>query len=62
VLLALPLMFVLAQAAHGWGLCVLLPPWLLASTAVLTLASAGVSGLVALGSLRSMDMAVLLRH
>ncbi len=62
VVLALPAMFVLAHAADGWGLRVLLPPWLLASTAVITVGSAAVSGLVALGSLRHLEMALLLRH
>ncbi len=62
VVLALPVMFLLAGAADGWGLRVVLPPWLVTSTAVVTMSAAMLSGLVALGSLRHMELSLLLRH
>jgi putative ABC transport system permease protein len=61
VALALPFAFVLAGAADWLGVRVLLPVWLLGLAAVVTLAMAMGSGLVALRALRTIQMVTLLR-
>jgi putative ABC transport system permease protein len=61
VALALPGVFGLAQAAEGMGVQILLPGWLLVGTFTLTLATALLSGLVALRGLRRLEPANLLR-
>jgi putative ABC transport system permease protein len=59
--LALPAVFGLAGVAHTLTVPVLLPPWLLGSTGVVTMAMALLSGLAALRSLRLVEPMVLLR-
>jgi putative ABC transport system permease protein len=59
--LALPAIFVIAGTAHLIRLVVLLPFWLLAGTALITLVMALGSGLTALRSLRRLEPANLLR-
>jgi putative ABC transport system permease protein len=61
VLLALPVVYGLAWAAGLIGARVLLPPWVLGSSAGLTLVTALLAGLAALRSLRHLQMAALLR-
>jgi putative ABC transport system permease protein len=62
VLLALPTTFALARAADVLGVGVLLPAWLLAGTAAVTVGTALGSGLFALSSLRRMEPSTLLRN
>jgi putative ABC transport system permease protein len=59
--LGLPAALGLAWAGAGLGVQVLLPAWLLAASAALTVLMAVLSGLVALGSLRLVEPATLLR-
>lgn len=59
--IGLPLSHVLAQVVYVIGARALLPAWLMVLTSVVTLATAAVSGLIALRSLRQIDPAVLLR-
>jgi putative ABC transport system permease protein len=59
--LALPAVFGFAWLADGLGAKVLLPSWLLATAALLTLTMAFLSGLAALRSLRHAEPAALLR-
>lgn len=61
VAIALPLIVSLSRAALLVRTLVLLPDWLMISTALLTLAMALVSGLSALRSLRQLEPATLLR-
>jgi putative ABC transport system permease protein len=61
VLLALPAVYGLSQAAGCLGARVFLPPWVLGSSAGLTLMTALVAGLAALRSLRHLQLAALLR-
>jgi putative ABC transport system permease protein len=61
LLLALPTVFILAFGADALGTRVLLPAWLLAAAATLTMAMALLSGLAALRSLRQAEPAALLR-
>jgi len=60
-ILALPIVFGLAEAAELLGARVFLPPWVLISSTVLTLATAMLAGLIALRSLRTLQLAMLLR-
>jgi putative ABC transport system permease protein len=59
--LALPAVIGLATLAMTLGVPVLLPPWLLGSTALVTMTMALLSGLTALRSLRLVEPLVLLR-
>jgi putative ABC transport system permease protein len=59
--LSLPVIFGLARLAALLGAKALLPPWLLAFTAAVTLAMALLAGLSALRSLRLVEPAALLR-
>ena len=59
--IALPAVFGFGRLADLLGARVLLPSWLLATSAVVTLAMALLSGLVALRSLRLVEPAALLR-
>jgi putative ABC transport system permease protein len=59
--LALPATLALAQTADPLGVQVLLPHWLLASAAAITLTTALLSGLAALRPLRRLEPALLLR-
>jgi putative ABC transport system permease protein len=61
VLLALPVVFCLAEGADILGAKVLLPPWLLFSATAVTMGMALLSGLAALRSLRLVEPATLLR-
>lgn len=61
IALALPVVFLMAQLAEFLGTKVLLPPWLLGGTAVITLIMALLSGLGGLRSLRQAEPAALLR-
>jgi putative ABC transport system permease protein len=61
VLLAWPVVIALALIADWLGAKVLLPWWLLAGSAIVTMIVALLSGLFALRSLRSVEPAVLLR-
>jgi putative ABC transport system permease protein len=61
VLLALPVIFLLAGAARLLKIDILLPLWLLVVTVAITLAMALASGLAALRSLRRIEPAALLR-
>jgi putative ABC transport system permease protein len=61
VSLALVAVLALARAADEVGAKVLLPPWLLAGAAIVTMTMALLAGLVALRSLRLVEPAVLLR-
>jgi putative ABC transport system permease protein len=61
VVLALPTVFALAQGVDLLGVTVLLPGWLLAVTATLTLGMALLSGLTALRFLWLIEPAILLR-
>lgn len=61
VALALPAIFALAKAANELKVVVLLPPWLLVATVVVTMVMALGSGLAGLRSLRRIEPAVLLR-
>jgi putative ABC transport system permease protein len=59
--LALPMIFAMAAGGDSAGARVLLPPWLLATGAGVTLAMALLSGLAALRSLRLVEPITLLR-
>ena len=59
--LAIPAIYVLGAAADSGGATCYLPVWLLAAGAGLTMATALLSGLTALRSLRLVEPAVLLR-
>ncbi|HXG13018.1 MAG TPA: ABC transporter permease [Gemmataceae bacterium] len=61
VLLALPAAFGMAELLGRLGVHVLLPGWILAAAAALTLAMAVCSGLISLRSLRRMEPVDLLR-
>jgi putative ABC transport system permease protein len=61
IVLALPIIFALANSASLLKITVLLPGWLLAATVIVTLAMALASGLAALRLLRRIEPAVLLR-
>jgi putative ABC transport system permease protein len=61
ILLALPVVYGLSQGAGYLGARVFLPPWVLASSAGLTLLTALFAGLTALRSLRHLQLAALLR-
>lgn len=61
VIVAQPVVFVLAWLADALGTHMLLPWWLLAGTAVITMFMALGSGLVALRSMRLIEPAALLR-
>src|SRR5205085_308846 len=61
VVLALPVTFLVAAGAKLLGLVILLPIWLLAATAGVTLVMALGSGLFGLRSLRKIEPAILLR-
>ena len=61
LVVATPIVFALADLARSLGTNAVLPPWLLASTAAITLAMAMFSGLIALRSLRHAEPAQLLR-
>jgi putative ABC transport system permease protein len=61
IVLALPLIFLLAKGASLLHLTVLLPVWLLATTVIVTLTMALASGLAALRLLQRIEPAVLLR-
>jgi putative ABC transport system permease protein len=61
VMLALPVIFVLASIADSLGAKVLLPPWLLAGTVVITMSMSLLSGLAALRTLRRVQPGILLR-
>lgn len=61
ILTALPVTFVLAQIATWLGALVLLPYWILGSSALLTMTMALVSGLAGLRSLKQIEPAILLR-
>jgi putative ABC transport system permease protein len=61
VLLAIPVVFGLAQLAGLLGARVFLPAWVLGSAAGLTLTTALLAGLTALRSLRQLQLATLLR-
>lgn len=61
IILALPAVFGLAAVAHLLTIPVLLPTWLLVSTAAVTLTMALLSGLAALRSLRLVEVLILLR-
>jgi putative ABC transport system permease protein len=56
-----PAIFGLAEGAGAAAVPLLLPPWLLGSAAVVTMAMAVLSGLAALRSLRRVEPALLLR-
>lgn len=58
---AVPVVLGMARAFEGLGSKVLLPPWLLAATAAVTLVMALLSGVLALRSLRLAEPASLLR-
>jgi putative ABC transport system permease protein len=60
-LLALPTTFALSWSADALAISVLLPPWLLAGTIAITLATALLSSLNALRLLRTIEPALLLR-
>jgi putative ABC transport system permease protein len=60
-LLALPATFALARVADNLGLWVQLPPWLLASSAAITVTTAMVSSLTALRLVFRIEPAILLR-
>jgi putative ABC transport system permease protein len=59
--LALPVTLALARTAHPLGVQVLLPHWLLASAAAVTMVTAMLSGLAALRPLHRLEPAILLR-
>jgi putative ABC transport system permease protein len=61
IILSLPLVFALAHVADVMGVTVLLPYWLLAAMAVITLSMALISGLLALRLLHKLEPAMLLR-
>jgi putative ABC transport system permease protein len=61
VLLALPIVWGLAQVIALIGARVFLPPWVLASATGLTLVTALLAGLASLRSLRHLQLATLLR-
>ncbi len=61
VVLALPPTFALERAADWLGVGVLLPAWLLAFAAAVTLGTAALSGLLALRPLRHTEPALLVR-
>jgi ABC-type antimicrobial peptide transport system permease subunit len=61
VVLALPVIFVVAAGANLLNVLVLLPIWLLAATVGVTLVMALASGLFALRLLRRIEPAILLR-
>ncbi len=61
VLLALPVVYALSSVAGCLGARVFLPPWVLGSSAGLTLITALIAGLAALRSLRHLQLATLLR-
>jgi putative ABC transport system permease protein len=61
IALALPVVFLMAQLADALGTKVLLPPWLLGGTALITLIMALLAGLCGLRSLRQAEPAALLR-
>jgi len=61
VVLALPAVFGLAEAAGLLGARVFLPPWVLGAAAGLTLTTALLAGVTALRSLRHLELATLLR-
>ncbi len=58
---SLPVALVVAQLAGVIGAEVMLPPWLVAATIIVTMTIALVSGLLALRSLRLVEPANLLR-
>jgi len=57
---ALPIIFLLAPVAAALGARVLLPPWLLGVTVLVTLLMAILSGLLALRTLRRVQPGILL--
>lgn len=61
ITLAIPIVFALAWVARGMGARVGLAPWVMGVSISLTLATAMLAGLVALRSLRNLDLAKLLR-
>ena len=61
VLVALPGDLLLRQLGSRIGLRILLPPWLIVATVVVTMVIALVSGVMSLRSLRQIEPAVLLR-
>jgi putative ABC transport system permease protein len=61
VILAIPLSLLLGRLASAIGAEIQLPPWLLAATIAVTMTIALLSGLLALRSLRLMEVATLLR-
>jgi putative ABC transport system permease protein len=61
IVLALPATFAVARAVDLLGVTVLLPAWLLAGAAAVTLLMAVTSGLAALRCLRLVEPATLLR-
>jgi putative ABC transport system permease protein len=61
VLIGFPATFALAQGAESLGARVLLPSWMLAGAATVTMTMALLSGLAALRSLRLVEPAILLR-
>jgi putative ABC transport system permease protein len=61
IVFGLPAAFAMGRLADAAGAKVLLPVWLLALAACVTLTMAMVSGLAALRSLRQVEPAILLR-
>lgn len=61
IALALPVILLMAELAETFGAKVLLPPWLLGGTALITLMMALLAGLGGLRSLRQAEPAALLR-